>query len=224
MKQMELDPKTLSLISHELRAPLAAIRGNVGLLQTGVFGALSDEAKKTLDQMNTSVIREIYLVHDFGFFLKLYFGEQLSEPAEKLDLLAKVKAVVDFYAKEESKSGKAVFEVEGDSGIEVTLHPWLFGTAVTYLLKYAVRGGADGATVKVAVRSGESGPIITVKDNEPKLTTGADELFKAPRLGSVDRSGIELLVAALAVERLEGFKIGVLPEYEDGNVLYIQAA
>jgi len=47
-----LKQNTLSLISHQLSAPLGAINGNISLLQSGSYGALNQEQKKAIDSLS----------------------------------------------------------------------------------------------------------------------------------------------------------------------------
>ncbi len=47
-----LKQNTLSLISHQLSAPLGVINGNISLLQGGSYGALNEEQKKAIDTVS----------------------------------------------------------------------------------------------------------------------------------------------------------------------------
>lgn len=211
----------MRVISHELRAPLAVIRGYVSLLNTGAFGEMSEKAKETLAQMDENVVREIYLVHDFGFYLKLYFGEELKAEEEKFNLLEKVKSAVDLYSKEESKSGKAEFKVEGNETIEITTHAWLFSAAFSFILKNAVRGGNEGSKFEVTVSDNEGTILITVKDLNEKQEK-VTEAFSEPQLAAGKRSGLELFIAAEAIKKLPYFEMGADPATEIGNTIFIK--
>ena len=47
-----LKQNTLSLISHQLSAPLGVISGNASLLQDGSYGPLSEEQKRAIDTIS----------------------------------------------------------------------------------------------------------------------------------------------------------------------------
>lgn len=54
----------MNMVSHDLRSPLTSIRGAIALLQSGVFGALSDEGQITIDRTESEIERLISLVND----------------------------------------------------------------------------------------------------------------------------------------------------------------
>jgi signal transduction histidine kinase len=54
----------LSTASHELRTPLTSIRGSLGLLASGVVGALSDEAVELVAIAERNAVRLMALIND----------------------------------------------------------------------------------------------------------------------------------------------------------------
>jgi len=65
LKEVErLNNGFLSTASHELRTPLTSIRGSLGLLASGVVGALSDEAVEVVAIAERNAIRLMALVND----------------------------------------------------------------------------------------------------------------------------------------------------------------
>jgi signal transduction histidine kinase len=54
----------LSTASHELRTPLTSIRGSLGLLASGVVGALSDEAAEVVAIAERNAVRLMALIND----------------------------------------------------------------------------------------------------------------------------------------------------------------
>jgi signal transduction histidine kinase len=54
----------LSTASHELRTPLTSIRGSLGLLASGVVGALSDEAVEVVAIAERNAVRLMALISD----------------------------------------------------------------------------------------------------------------------------------------------------------------
>ena len=53
----------ISIVSHELRTPLTSIRGYLGLLQSGMFGGLSDKGRCMLDIAVSNTDSTLYVSH-----------------------------------------------------------------------------------------------------------------------------------------------------------------
>jgi signal transduction histidine kinase len=65
LKEVErLNNGFLSTASHELRTPLTSIRGSLGLLASGVVGALSDEAVQVVAIAERNAVRLMALIND----------------------------------------------------------------------------------------------------------------------------------------------------------------
>jgi signal transduction histidine kinase len=65
LKEVErLKNEFLSTVSHELRTPLTSIRGSLGLLASGVFGALSDEVLDLVAIAERNAVRLMALISD----------------------------------------------------------------------------------------------------------------------------------------------------------------
>ena len=65
LKEVErLKDGFLSTASHELRTPLTSIRGSLGLLASGVVGALSDEAVEVVAIAERNAVRLMALIND----------------------------------------------------------------------------------------------------------------------------------------------------------------
>jgi signal transduction histidine kinase len=58
-----LKAEFVSVASHEIKTPLSVIRGYVTLLADGIYGAVNDQQKKTLEAVSTQTDRLARLVH-----------------------------------------------------------------------------------------------------------------------------------------------------------------
>lgn len=63
-KLLEARTEFLSIASHQLRTPLAAIRGYTSMLKSGDYGDFSEEARKSIDYVYDSSVRMIDLVNN----------------------------------------------------------------------------------------------------------------------------------------------------------------
>ena len=83
--------KFLSIASHELKAPLAAIRGNTEII---LGGSLDDDLRKKINDINNGAIRLIEIVHDFIDASRL--EKKIVEfKKEKFLMSALIKEVID---------------------------------------------------------------------------------------------------------------------------------
>ena len=214
-----IDPELLSLIEHEIRSPLTAVRGYVSLMKTGVFGGLSPDVMQTVDKVHEDVVRGIYLVNDFSVFLRMQNEDLLKDSeAEELEVGEMAKRVANRYGKEEQKGEKAKFGVSGSLEMTIETFKVPLELAVSFLLKHAVRSGKDGATVDIEISEDKG---ILVKDNGEKISD-SDPFKPFLDKGNKNRSGLELFIAKEAVKLLPGFEIGLMPEYKDGNTFFIK--
>ena len=71
----------ISIASHQLRTPLAAIKGYVSMILDGVYGKIDEKAKEPLDSIYQSNERLIRLVNDLLNLSRLDAGKIKFEPA-----------------------------------------------------------------------------------------------------------------------------------------------
>jgi PAS domain S-box-containing protein len=89
-----LKAEFISTVSHELRTPLTAIRASLGMVNSGLFGDLPEEARQLTDIAHQSTERLIRLINDLLDIEKIASGKMRFEmkphPLREL-LLATVK-------------------------------------------------------------------------------------------------------------------------------------
>jgi len=96
-KQKEVDRiknEFISTVSHELRTPLTSIKGSLGLVTLGAFGALPEPARDLIEIAKKNSERLIDLVNDILDVEKLESGT-LALHFETLDLSKLVADVID---------------------------------------------------------------------------------------------------------------------------------
>lgn len=146
----------ISIVSHELRTPLTAIRGSLGILETGVLNEEPETAHHMLRVAVRNSDRLVRLVNDILDLERLESGKiQLTmEPCQVSDLMEMALESVQTIATE----------------AEVTLHrtpinaqvcaaPDAIVQALTNLLGNAIKFSSPGSTVwlKVERKNGEWG-------------------------------------------------------------------
>jgi len=158
----------VTMVHHEVRAPLTAVRGAIGLLSGGVAGELGESARELVDIALRNSERMERLVGDILASRKLDSGHmefQLEEvfPSE---LVEQAIEATSAYA-EKFDVG---FEYAGDLGdITIRVDPDRFIQVLTNVLSNAVRYSSPGDQVRVVARRIDALVRIAVEDHGPGI-------------------------------------------------------
>ncbi|WP_258000157.1 ATP-binding response regulator [Fischerella thermalis] len=97
----------ISIVSHELRTPLTAIRGSLGILETGIFDHEPEQAKEMLQIAFNNSDRLVRLVNDILDLERLESGKTqlVMETCEIADLVQQAIETVQAIAKEAREEG-----------------------------------------------------------------------------------------------------------------------
>jgi PAS domain S-box-containing protein len=151
----------ISIVSHELRTPLTAIRGFLGLLDTGIYDNKPDKAKHMIRQALTNSTRLVRLVNDILDLERLSSGKaQLEmEICDAEDLMRRAAAGVQSIADEARVSlsiHSATLEVWGapDSIIQT----------LTNLLSNAIKFSPPHSEITLSAQPQSDTVLFQVKD------------------------------------------------------------
>lgn len=172
-----LKAEFVSVASHEIKTPLSVIRGYVSLLMDGIYGAVTEQQKKTLESVSDQVDRLTRLVHrllDISRFeagggrlelRRINVRDFLDELTGGFHVLA-FQNGIDFAVQ---VAGDAPVNVEGDAD---RLNEVL-GNILSNAFKFTPRGGRialdarrDGAGLAVEV---EDSGVGIPPDKLPKI-------------------------------------------------------
>ena len=172
----------ISVVSHELRTPLTSIRGSLGLLGSGRFGALPDAATRLVQIAVGNTDRLVRLVNDILDLERIESGKvDLSLVLQPLQpLLEQTRdAVVG--------EGGGVQVVLDAGGLDAATDADLLVQALTNLLANAVKFSPPGSVVQVTAR-GVGGEVhVAVRDSGRGIP--ADRLARVfERFEQVDAS------------------------------------
>ncbi|HEX6087138.1 MAG TPA: PAS domain S-box protein [Thermoanaerobaculia bacterium] len=100
----------ISTVSHELRTPLTSIRGSLGLLASGVMGALPEEVTRVISVAERNSVRLISLINDILDFERLDSGKMTMQlrPTPLLRVL--------------ERSVESIAAVAQQDGVHIELH------------------------------------------------------------------------------------------------------
>jgi PAS domain S-box-containing protein len=156
-----LKDEFISTVSHELRTPLTSIRGALGLLSSGMLGAMSEKASNLLRIALTNSDRLVRLINDILDLERIQSGK---EPLafRKVQLAQIVRQAIDGMAP--VADGAGVQLIHDTTQVEIGADPDRLLQVITNLLSNAVKFSPPNSTVSIMLRPGTSGVTLSVID------------------------------------------------------------
>jgi PAS domain S-box-containing protein len=209
-------------ISHDMRAPLRAMRGFAEILLEKHSAQLDAEGIKYLEKIGVAAGRLDNLIQDVLAYTRVLRDEVKIEP---VDLDALVRQIIGTYP--QLQPGNAEIDIEG------VLPKVLGGEAslaqcISNLLTNAVKFVAPGTKPRIKIRAEAIGADIRlwVEDNgigiAPKDQGRVFKMFEqVDRATAYEGTGMGLAIVHKAVERMGGQR-GVESEEGQGSKFWIQ--
>jgi two-component system phosphate regulon sensor histidine kinase PhoR len=160
MDQMKTD--LMSMVTHEIRTPLATVRGFAQILLKG--GVAGDKSKEFLEIINRQSNRLVNLVNDFLDITRIESGRQVitKGPVDMVKLIQ--NAVADLKPLADEKNIRLEYVASG--GIpEVFGDRNLIEQVLINLLSNAIKYSPKGAWARVAAAQQNGSVAIVVQDN-----------------------------------------------------------
>jgi len=169
----------VTMVHHEVRAPLTAVRGAIGLLEGGVAGELGERGQELVEIALRNSERMGRLVNDILASRKLDSG-RMEFHYEQVEMMPLVEQAIDstsaYAAKHEVR-----FELdEGVPGAMVRVDPDRMIQVLTNVLSNAVRFSAAGDVVTVRASRHDELLRVAVSDAGPGIAEDfRDHVFEA---------------------------------------------
>lgn len=197
---------TAAALSHELRTPLAVLRARMHALCDGVIAPDTEELARLLAQ-----VEHLGRLVDDLHTLTMAEAGRLSLYPQVVDLLALARDVLDAYASRSAQYGVATPLVGGGEPVLALADPDRVRQVLSNLLDNALRYGAGGHWVEVAVSREGPDAVVTVSDGGPGLPGEVRRhLFErfhrqdASRSRETGGSGLGLSIVHALVARMGG--------------------
>lgn len=221
----KLKDEFVSMASHELRTPMAAIKGSISTVLEGYAGPLSDDAREFLTAAYNENDRLIRLVNNllntsrieanrFSFTITAFdINKVLSEVVKNMQIAGKEKHIYIRYISD----GRTLPQVKGDEDKirEVLIN--LIGNAV----KFTSTGGititseVEGGFVKIIVEDTGTG----IHNEDFELLFKKFSQVKTQYTKTLGGTGLGLYICKKIIEGLGG-KIWLESEVGKGTTFY----
>ena len=211
-KQIEiLKDEFISTVNHEIRTPLTAIQGSLGLLRHKLADQLDEKGEKLLNMSYENCENLAFLINDILDIEKMAAGK-MEYQIEDADLCALVAHTVerqDAYAEKYGVKFVVRMDVEA---VHVQIDQSRFNQALVNLLSNAAKFSPEGGSVEVTVSMrNEDEVAVSVKDYGPGIPESFHEkIFE--KFAQVDSSatrakggtGLGLAITKTIIEELNG--------------------
>jgi two-component system OmpR family sensor kinase len=179
--------------SHELRTPVAIVRGNIELLRAGKL--CDADAQESLEMIDSESKRMSRLLDELLSLARLEDGMHAFQPLE-------VRTMVEEGAARIGMLGDRNVTVDGPSGLWTQGDPDLLGQALLNVLKNAITHTEEGGSIALACDADVTHVHITITDDGPgipEVDLGRifDRFYRAqgPRPDDTGGAGLGLAIA-----------------------------
>jgi PAS domain S-box-containing protein len=198
----------VSVVGHELRTPLTSIRGSLGLMAGGVFGALDDQGTRMLDIAISNTDRLVRLINDTLDIERIESGRVTMQkvPCRTDDLVA--QAIEAMRGQADSLGVRLVSDADT---LLLRADPDRVLQTLTNLISNAIKFSPRGEEVRVTAHGLTDMALFSVADHGRGVPDDMREaIFE--RFGQVDTSdsrekggtGLGLPIARSIVEQHGG--------------------
>jgi signal transduction histidine kinase len=201
----------LSIASHQLRAPLTAIKGYSSLILEGSFGEVTEKVKGAVDVVFQSSQKLVTVIEDFLNITRIELGKMKYEMGPM-----NMRQLVEMVLKEQKNmvAGKGLqlaFEAEEGKDYQITGDSGKLSQVITNLIDNAAKYTKQGGIKVSLTRTAANKVRLTVKDTGVGLTPETishlfEKFSRAKDAGKVNivGTGLGLYVAKQIVEGHQG--------------------
>jgi len=201
----------LSIVSHQLRTPLSAIKGYISMLLGGSYGVLPESSRKSIENVYQSNERLIKLVNDILNVSRIEAG-RIEIDFQKISLEEIINSVIDELTHgAQIKNIYLKFKKPSKPLPQITADADKIRHAILNIIDNAIRYTDKGGVIIQAQTKNHNKMIIKVKDTGLGMThKEIVKLFKSFSRGSAgnrsytEGSGLGLYIAKGFVEMHHG--------------------
>lgn len=191
--------------SHELRTPIALIRGNLDILRRGAASD-PDDLALSMDDMHRAALRMSQLIDDLLALARIEQGNRLK--VTDLDVRS---TLLEAAHNGRQIAGDRRIEVDAASDLRVTADPDALSTILLNLVENAIKYAPGSTPITLSAHTAAAGSVqIEVVDHGPGIDQDEQGLIferfyrGKQHASATGGTGIGLAISTALVERLGG--------------------
>jgi signal transduction histidine kinase len=216
----------VTLVSHQLRSPLASVRQYFGVIREGFAGDVTDKQKQIIEKANKYLDDLMQLINDWLDMSRMDSG-RIAEKFEPVALGPVLSEILEL-AKPLAETGKITLDLQlGHNSLEVRGDRESLKQAITNIVTNAIHYNRQGGTVAISTREQGNDLVVEICDtgigiSQDNLPFIFDEFFrvKSSETRHVAGSGLGLPIAKRIIEAHNGH-IQVYSELGKGTTFSI---
>jgi signal transduction histidine kinase len=216
----EYDSQLISIVAHDLKTPVSAVRGFLDLIQQ--FGTLNEMQLKYFDRAHLAIDRMEHLIGSLLDFARLESGARGLHRTD-VDLVALIESCADFLIEIAAKRDIQFHLQLGDMPITAPADKDLLTHVITNLLSNAIKYNRDGGGIWVTLTQNLNEIRVDVRDGGIGISSTDqqhvfDRFFRVDRKDkSIEGTGLGLAICKTVVD-LHGGRIWVSSEAGVGSI------
>lgn len=214
----------MALAAHEIKNPLAIIKGYVGLLQNSIKKKGKNRIFKYADEIDVQAERLLGLINDLLDISKIEIGKIVYKD-EPLDFDSLIKKIVN---NQRIASSKREIIVSGSANKVIKADGCRLGQVVTNLLVNAIKYSPEKSPIRVRLKSQRGKVVLAVKDygigiprSEQKAIFKHFYRSKRIRQEKIGGLGLGLFISSQIIKHYHG-KLYVKSNGGKGSTFYLE--
>lgn len=167
-EQEQRKQEFVAMLAHELRTPLTAIRGALGLVNSGAAGELPPKAKTLITTANRNSERLSDLINDFLDLEKIACGNMVFE-LEPRDLNAVARQAAEDNAAVMNAASITMSLQVASQPVMASVDQKRLAQVLTNLLSNATKFSPPSSRIDLTVRAEGTSAVIRVRDHGPGI-------------------------------------------------------
>lgn len=200
----------ITLVSHQLRSPLASVKQYFGVIREGFAGEVTDKQKEIIQKADGYIDSLVQLINDWLDMSRVEAGRvrDKSEPVSLAAVLSETLGVL----KPQAEAKKVVLELNSADNLpQLNGDPKCLKEAFLNLVSNGINYNREGGTVTITIREQGDDLIVKVSDtgigiSQENLPFIFDEFFriKSKETQHITGTGLGLPIAKRIIEAHNG--------------------
>ncbi len=219
--------KYILQVTHELRAPLAAVQGYLKVALEGYVGKVEGKLKEMLENISKRTERMLNMVNELLDIANLKRAVNTKVDKEVCNIREEINKAIHLFDHQLTKK-RINLVIEADDDLEFSVNAEQFYIMLTNIINNAIKYSNSETEVKIVASLSDCKLCVKVHDQgigipEKDLDNIFDEYFRSQNAveNEQDGTGLGLALVSNIVKNHEG-TIRVNSEVGKGSIFYIE--